>query len=79
MTINNKTITAKEFGFDGCHKIYLINTEKDKSELLELEYNIYPIEKLEETYKNSCPMKFISNADLIGDDVVKQCEEAIFA
>lgn len=51
------------FAFDGCHKIYILRTEEEK-EALKMGYNILPIEKLKETYLNSCPLKFISSFDL---------------
>ena len=64
MEINGVLTQAKEFGFDGCHKIYLINSDDEKQELIGYGYNILPINKLRKTYKNACPLKFISNADL---------------
>ena len=78
MTINGKTITSKEFGFDECHKIYLINSAKDKKELTDLGYKLFDIASLRLVYQNSCPLKFISNADLKGKNIVDQCEEAKF-
>jgi hypothetical protein len=81
MTINGKTITAKEFGYDGCHKIYLINTENDKKELYEAGYtdaDFFPIDELKDKFEDSCSLKFIENADLKGGHIVNQFEEAIF-
>jgi len=79
MKINNKKITAKEFAWDGCHKIYLINTDEDRDKFIELEYNLLPIDELQEIYDEcSCSLRFISNADLIGDDIVSQFEDAKF-
>lgn len=74
--INNQKITAQEFGYDTCHKIYLVNTPKDKKELLELEYDLFPIEELEEVWNSSCSLRFIQNGDLT--NVVPQCENAVF-
>lgn len=79
MQINDKEITAKEFGWDECHKIYLVNTEQDKKELLDLEYKLFPIDQLEQAWKDSCELKFISNADLVGKNIVDQFEKAIFS
>lgn len=78
MTINGKKITAKKFAWEGCHKIYLINTKKDEKELLELGYDLYPIEKLRQTFEESCSLKFIANGDLDLPYVVNQFEEALF-
>ena len=78
MTINGHEITAKEFAFDGCHKIYLMNTAEDKKVFTEYGYDFYPIENLQEVYETSCMLKFISNGDL-ENSPVEQGEEAIFA
>lgn len=77
MYINNKQTDAKEFAFDGCHKIYLIEDEEDKKEAISLEYDIFlPIEQLEETFNNACPLRFISNWKLT-TTYVAQCEEVV--
>lgn len=78
MIINNIKTEAKEFAFDCCHKIYLIETEQDKKEVLATSYKILPIELLKETYKNSCPLKFISNWSLT-TYFAPQCENAKFS
>jgi len=76
MTINGHKITAKQFAWDGCHKIYLINTRKDKRIFLEYGYDLFPIDELEKAYANSCSLRFIENGDL--SDVVGQFETAVF-
>ena len=54
LKIGNKKISnnIKEFFYDGCHKIYLIEDSKDKKEFLEkhnyTKNDIYKIEDLEE-------------------------------
>jgi hypothetical protein len=75
MKINNQTIKAKKFAFDGCHKIYLIESEEDLKEALEIGYDIYPIGKLKNAYKNSCSLKFINNWQL-NKCYAEQCEPA---
>ena len=35
MKINGIEITAKHFVYDGCHKIYLINSEADREKYIE--------------------------------------------
>jgi hypothetical protein len=64
MKINNIVTEAKEFAFDGCHKIYLIESSKDKKEAIKNGYNLLPISKLKESYDNSCSLKFINSWDL---------------
>lgn len=79
MKINGQKITAEQFAYDGCHKIYLINTAKDKKELTGLGYKLFPIKELEETFKKSCSLRFISNADLQGEHIVDWFEVAKFS
>lgn len=62
--INDHTTQAKEFGYDGCHKIYLCDTPEGKAELVELGYDLYPIESLDAIYHESCGLRFISDAKL---------------
>ena len=78
MTINGHKIKAKLFAWDTCHKIYLINTRIDKKTYLEYEYNLFPISELEEAYKSSCSLRFISNGDLQGENIVDQFAKAVF-
>lgn len=77
ITINDEPITATEFAWDTCHKIYLINTKEDKAQLTEYGYDFFPIAELEECYENSCSLRFISNGDL-EHSPVGQFEPAIF-
>lgn len=67
--INGQPVEAKEFGFDGCHKIYLIHTPEDREQLVEYGYDILPISKLPKAWRESCGLKFISDADLNHSDV----------
>lgn len=67
MKISNHKIKAKEFFYDGCHKIYLIEDEKDKKDFFNRDWeesDIYPIEQIIEIYMNACPLKFISTCKL---------------
>lgn len=67
MKIGRYKTNAKEFFYDGCHKIYLIETQEDKEEFFTIgwqETDIYPIDTLIECYRNACPLKFISTCDL---------------
>lgn len=61
MKINNATTTAKKFAFDGCHKIYLLESRKDETEARAIGYNILPIDRLQDAYEGSCSLRFISN------------------
>lgn len=67
MKIGKYKIKAKEFFFDGCHKIYLIETPRDKKVFLSRDWeesDIYPIDQLIEIYRTACPLKFISTCKL---------------
>lgn len=63
MKIGRYKTKAKEFFFDGCHKIYLIETPQDKKDFFDRDWeesDIYPIDQIVEIYRNSCPLKFIN-------------------
>ena len=67
MKIGRYNIKAKEFFYDGCHKIYLIETPQDKKMFLSREWeesDIYSIDQLIEIYRSSCPLKFIDTCKL---------------
>lgn len=61
MKINGVEVVGKEFAYDGCHKIYVVEDENDKKEALESEYKIVSVEKLESTYNDSCDLRLIRN------------------
>ena len=77
MQINGIETDAQEFAYDGCHKIYLIEDEKDKADAISIGYEILPITELKKTYKNSCSLKFIKNWKL-NKRFVEQFEKAVF-
>lgn len=77
MKINGIEINSELFAYDTCHKIYIIEDEDDKEQAIEYGYEILNTRVLEETYNNSCDLKFISNWKL-NIQYVKQFENAIF-
>lgn len=77
MKINGKEIKAKQFAYDGCHKIYLIEDTDDLKDAKDIGYNIYDIELLKETYDDSCSLRFINNWKLT-EQIVPQFETAKF-
>ncbi len=77
MKINNTTTTAKKFAFDGCHKIYLLESRKDETEARAIGYSILPISELQDAYDSSCGLRFISNWQLT-TSFVHQFDEATF-
>ena len=76
MKVNGQEIKAMYFAFDGCHKIYLLESEKDMVEAVGLDYKVLPIEELEDTYNKSCPLRFIYLWDLT-ETIVPQCAENV--
>lgn len=77
MKINNKPVTGSQFAYDGCHKIYILETEENVIEARNEGFDIYPIEKIQEIYSGSCPLKFIDNWNL-NNKYVPQCVQAVF-
>ena len=75
--VNGIPIAAKQFAYDGCHKIYLLNTPGDVQDATETGYGVLPISELQESYENSCGLKFIQTWSTF-IDVARQCEEATF-
>lgn len=78
MKINSITTDAKKFAFDGCHKIYLLESRKDETEARAIGYDILPIDQLQDAYDGSCALRFISNWELT-TSFVNQFEDAEFA
>ena len=75
--INGQRVTAFGFGFDGCHKFYLIENEDDCETLREYGYRLYKIDGLPRAWADSCPLRFIDSADLT-KTWVPQCTPAYF-
>ncbi|MBO7520687.1 MAG: hypothetical protein J6T16_00420 [Opitutales bacterium] len=78
MKINGQEVKNNgKFAYDGCHKIYIIETDTDETEAIECGYKILEIERIKNTYENSCSLRFIHNWQLTKDHV-KQFEPAKF-
>ena len=77
MRINGKEVKGKEFAYDGCHKIYILESGQDKRWARHYGYDFYPIENIKECYENSCDLKFIYNWKL-NTRYCGQFEDAIF-
>ena len=77
MKINGKTTEATHFAYDQCHKIYLLETLKDRDEAKVGEYDILPIKSLKKTYNCSCGLQFISNWSL-SETYAEQFQQAEF-
>lgn len=77
VSVNGIPIEASQFAYDGCHKIYVCESPSDVREAAAGGYSVLPIEQLEETFRNSCGLEFISNWSLT-KQFVRQFEEACF-
>lgn len=77
MKVNGKEIKGKGIAYDGCHKIYIIEDEKDEQEAYNMGYELYILDILEKIYNTSCPLRFISNWKL-NKNYVEQGKEAKF-
>ena len=74
LKINGQPVEATHFAFDGCHKIYLINSPEDMATMEGFGYarsgielgssGIYPIQMLPTVWANSCQLRFINRANL---------------
>ena len=74
--INDKIVKGDSLAYDGCHKIYILQDEKDTTEAKEYGYNIYDLDMIKEIYEKSCPLRFIENWKLDGTCYAKQYESA---
>lgn len=77
MKINGIETSAKQFAYDGCHKIYLIEDGDDYREARDSGYDIIPIASLRHKFNESCGLQFISNWKLT-ERFVNQFQEACF-
>ena len=77
MRINGQETKAKEFAYDGCHKIYLIENAENRWEAKSGGYDVLPISDLKKTFNCSCGLQFISSWDL-SKHFVNQFEDACF-
>lgn len=56
-----------KFAFDGCHKIYLLNSEGALAEAEEYGYEIYERDQIKWAWDESCSLRFVSDFDVYGE------------
>lgn len=78
MKVNGQTIVGEKFAYDGCHKMYVLETEQEEQEAIKFGYEIKPINLLPVTYEYSCELRFINKWDVSQPAYVEQFEKAIF-
>ena len=77
MKINGFEIIGDTFAYDGCHKIYICESQSDEEEALSFGYKIIEIKYLKKVWESSCPLRFIKNWELTTQYVL-QFEDAQF-
>lgn len=70
----NGPIEFCSFAYDGCHKVYLCESDKDIEEAEGFMYEIHEAFALPEIWRRSCDLRFINTWNL--ETVVEQCQEA---
>ena len=69
---------ALGFFTDGCHKIYVAETQEDIKTMKGYEYEeMHPMSALEKTFEGSCPLRFISWVNLDKPNIVPQCAKRV--
>ena len=71
-------VLTNKFAYDGCHKIYLITSEKDESEAWDYSYQLRGVEELPAIWNATCPLRFIQFWDVenLKGNLVPQCFDA---
>lgn len=59
--VNGEVVKGDRVAYDGCHKIYVLENGDEVKDAIKLGYNIYSIDKLQEIYDGSCPLRFVNN------------------
>lgn len=78
MKCNRKIIKGNCFVWDGCHKIYVLQTPEEVQEALNDGLIIHPIKELPEIYRRSCSLRFISYWDVSKPYICPQGVKASF-
>ena len=80
MKVNGKQLRGDYFAYDNCHKIYILENDKEINEAKSYGYEIYHIDDLEKIYNESCSLRFIYPWNLEDDDIYScQFEECVFS
>jgi hypothetical protein len=78
MKINGMPVMGLMFAFDGCHKIYVCESDEEAQQARDMGYELHPIKELERVFSSSCNLRFISNLKL-DKHYVRQFQRARFA
>lgn len=79
MKVNGREIIGEGIAYDGCHKIYIIEDEKDWQEAQNADYIVFGLKRLPQIWAESCPLRFIYNWKLtttyVGQEETAEFEE----
>lgn len=75
--INGEDVVADRFVYDGCHKIYLLESKEAEKDARSKGYKTFPISGLLKAYVYSCPLRFIHKWDEQVTCVVPQWADSI--
>lgn len=78
MKVNGQLLTGVGVAFDGCHKLYVCETQDEADDAEQTGYDIYPMGRLPDLWERSCALRFISNWQL-NEQYVPQFETARFS
>ena len=78
MKCNRKIIKGNCFVWDGCHKIYVLQTPEEVQEASNDGFIIHPIKDLPEIYRRSCSLRCMSYWDVAKPYICPQGVKASF-
>ena len=79
LKVSGKSV-AHALGFftDGCHKIYVAETQEDIKTMKGYDYGeMHPMTALEKTFEGSCYLRFISWVNVEKPCIVPQCAKRV--
>lgn len=57
---NGVVCDIDKFAYDGCHKIYLIDSQEALVDAIDSGYDIMPVDNLQSVWDSSCQLRFIN-------------------
>lgn len=79
LKINGVVVNATQFITDDCHKIYVLDSAEGREQVLSRgwsEADFRPVSELPAVWDDTCPLRFISSADLDRQYIAQGSKEA---
>lgn len=79
LKINGVVVNATQFITDDCHKVYLLDSPEGREQVLSRgwsEADFRPVSELPAVWDDTCPLRFISSADLDRQYIAQSSKEA---